>query len=79
MKKIFIIGIILLGGLIYAYSQYISSSAETVNINEVSVVGDDREEAFQASQETSTSTSVESIEDDLNNTVIQDEDFSDIE
>lgn len=51
----------------------------TVAINRVELNNGLQEEVFQFSQETSSNTSLDYTEADLNNTIIQDEDFSDLD
>ena len=81
MNKIIIVGLIIIGGIYFAYHRLgqTTSDNNSSGKEEILLTKDSQKEAVQQTQEVSTATVPDSIESDLNNTVIQDEDFSDLE
>lgn len=56
-----------------------TSAPAPIEVNKITTPEEVVDSAFESSQATSKSNSLTAIEADINNTVIQDEDFSDLE
>lgn len=76
-KSLYFVAIAAVVALIIVVTQ--TSAPAPIEVNKVTTPGEVVDSAFEASQATSDSTDLTSIEADINNTIIQDEDFSDLE
>lgn len=80
MKKGLLL-ITLLAILGIGYYSYTNTQSEPVDINEVGTMSieEARDQGYETSQVVTDDNSIAAIESDLNNTVILEEDFSDVE
>lgn len=80
MKIALVIALLVVAGGFFALKNRTapSSMTNTQSATPAEVISK-KESAFEASQATSSDTSLATIDDDLANTVIQDEDFGDLE